>query len=302
MKKTLSLLLLLCIFSLSYAQKSREQMAGVYYAYPVPQNISYTKVPDGYHAFYISHYGRHGSRWLTSDSRYEWVNSQFADDSNLTKLGKSLKKRLVKVWKNAKGNGGKLTALGAAQHRGIADRMYANFPEVFNGNNVTAHASIVGRCVKSMQAFSDELNKLMNGKTTVQQTADSTDMAWIAYESPELKALSARTKVKAYINGQRFAAALFKDPSKVADADKLMGEIHSIASDMQDVELKIKFDDVINDEECRAVYEQNNERMWICNGQSPDNYSAPSRSAFSLWNDIETKADRAVEQGEHLLI
>ena len=102
MKKTLSLLLLLCIFSLSYAQKSREQMAGVYYAYPVPQNISYTKVPDGYHAFYISHYGRHGSRWLTSDSRYEWVNSQFADDSNLTKLGKSLKKRLEKVCETTK--------------------------------------------------------------------------------------------------------------------------------------------------------------------------------------------------------
>ena len=298
MKKTLSLFLLfLCIVSLSYAQKSREQMGGVYYAYPTPQNISYTKVPDGYHAFYISHYGRHGSRWVTSDSRYEWVNSQFADDSNLTKLGKSLKKRLAKVWNNAKGNGGKLTALGAAQHRGIADRMYANFPEVFNGNKVTAHASIVGRCVKSMQSFSDELNKQMKGKTAVQQTADSIDLAWIAYESPELKALSARTKVKAYINGQRFAAALFKDPSKIADADKLMGEIHTIASDMQDVELKVKFDDVINDEECRAVYEQNNERMWICNGQSPDNYGAPSRSAFSLWNDIETRADNAVANG-----
>jgi len=69
MKKTLSLLLLLlCIVSFTYAQKSREQMAGVYYAYQAPQNISYSKVPEGYHAFYISHYGRHGSRWLPADS------------------------------------------------------------------------------------------------------------------------------------------------------------------------------------------------------------------------------------------
>ena len=40
-----------------------------YYAYPTPNGIQ-TPVPEGYSPFYVSHYGRHGSRWMTSDERY----------------------------------------------------------------------------------------------------------------------------------------------------------------------------------------------------------------------------------------
>ena len=62
----LCLMLLLCVAS--NAQGLRERQGGVYYAYHAPEFIS-TDVPQGYHPFYISHYGRHGSRWLPSDSR-----------------------------------------------------------------------------------------------------------------------------------------------------------------------------------------------------------------------------------------
>ncbi|MBO4606914.1 MAG: histidine-type phosphatase, partial [Prevotella sp.] len=105
------------------AQKTREQMGGVYYAYPVNQKISIANAPDGYAPFYISHYGRHGSRWLPSDERYQWVMSQFSDKSNLTSTGKHVRKQMKKVWKNARGHGGLLTPLGARQHQGIAHRM-----------------------------------------------------------------------------------------------------------------------------------------------------------------------------------
>lgn len=46
--------------------------ASVYYAYPEISE-QYTLPPEGYTPFYISHYGRHGSRYLISDSEYQTV-------------------------------------------------------------------------------------------------------------------------------------------------------------------------------------------------------------------------------------
>ena len=42
---------------------------GVYLAYP-EVTTRQTPAPKGYTPFYVSHYGRHGSRWMTSDERY----------------------------------------------------------------------------------------------------------------------------------------------------------------------------------------------------------------------------------------
>ena len=140
------ILLITTLFVCAFAwaqQKSPQQMGGVYYAYPIENGEATPYIqdaPEGYKPFYISHYGRHGSRWLTNDARYIWVNKHFDDDKNLTKLGKSVKKRLAKVWENAQGNGGQLTALGARQHRGIAKRMYQNFPQLFTADAPTLPA------------------------------------------------------------------------------------------------------------------------------------------------------------------
>ena len=76
----------------------------------------------------------------------------------------------------AQGNGGKLSKLGALQHRGIANRMYQRFPHIFaTGNRVTARSSVVDRCAKSMLAFTDELHHLQPSLTMDVKT-DSADM------------------------------------------------------------------------------------------------------------------------------
>ena len=53
-----------------------ERLGGVYFAYPMTET-KMAAAPEGYEPFYISHYGRHGSRWLPDDKRYVWVNRQF---------------------------------------------------------------------------------------------------------------------------------------------------------------------------------------------------------------------------------
>ena len=109
-----------------------EKAGGVYYAYPGPAD-SLAVAPDGYEPFYISHYGRHGSRYLISDE----------------------------VWKEADGRGGELTPLGARQHKGIARRMLQNYPAVFRDSaEITARSTQVMRCAHSMMAFCEGLKEL----------------------------------------------------------------------------------------------------------------------------------------------
>jgi len=297
-KLLLATLVLFC--TQAFAQKSPEQMGGVYYAYPIESGTDKPQLksaPAGYEPFYISHYGRHGSRWLTNDARYTWVNKHFEDQKNLTPLGKSVKKRLTKIWKNAKGNGGQLTALGARQHRGIARRMYQNFPQLFtNGAHLTAHSSTVNRCKVSMENFVDELKKLSNTQHLTPITQEE-DMAWIAYTSPEEKAHENRTNVPLMISPDRFIKALFVDPSKIENPTKLLTEMHTIASDMQDVELNVSLYDIFTPEELEAVYNKNNRSMTIVHGDLIENEGIPARSAISLWQRIETEADAAITRG-----
>ena len=57
------ILLWIALMSLTVsAQKTREQMGGVYHAYPPVPPTQQVEAPAGYVPFYISHYGRHGSR------------------------------------------------------------------------------------------------------------------------------------------------------------------------------------------------------------------------------------------------
>ena len=275
-----------------------EKLGGIYYAYPVTETVL-AEPPEGYEPFYISHYGRHGSRWVTDDARYVWVNSQFADTKRLTKLGQSVRSRMAKVWKNAEGNGGLLTPLGGRQHRGIARRMYQNFPQVFAaGARLTAHSSVINRCKVSMENFVAELTA-QNPSLTVEPVTRQEDMAWIAYKSPEQEAYEQRLNVPLTISTDRFVSALFTDASHLSpqDRQKLLTELFTIASDMQDVELGVSLWDCFTEDELRAIYGMNNQRMTLQNGDEIMNDGIPARSAISLWQRIEADADRAIGNG-----
>lgn len=138
-------------------------MGSIYYAYPTPNGIQ-TPVPEGYSPFYVSHYGRHGSRWMTSDERYLEVIrvfDTFHNKSGLTDLGEDVRLRLQKVWENARGRGGNLTPLGERQHKAIAKRLYQQYPHIFRDSaNISARSSVSVRCIMSMSAFTEQLKEL----------------------------------------------------------------------------------------------------------------------------------------------
>lgn len=125
--------------------------------------VELTKAPKGYKPFYISHYGRHGSRYYWSGRLYVEIDSVLSKahrNHQLTAEGEAfyLKFQAAKDELNACST--ELSDLGWQQHQGIAKVMYNNFPEVFkNGGNVYAISSLVGRCVISMAAFCQQLTQ-----------------------------------------------------------------------------------------------------------------------------------------------
>jgi len=274
-----------------------ERFGGVYFAYP-EESHEQTPAPVGYKPFYISHFARHGSRWLPDDKRYEAVCAQFADTANLTPLGKDVRRRLLVIYGDAKGRGGDLTAIGAEQHKRMAERMYRSFPTVLGDSAaVSARSSVVGRCVMSMHAFLVRMAQL-NPSLRITAEANRRYMDYIAYTSPEEQWLESVTHNRWTMNPARLMCSLFRDTTRVANQRDLASELHTIASDMQDVGIGVSLYDIFTEEEMRQIYDMNNERMQLCNGIDPRNRGIPQRCAASLWQNIVETADSAIAAGK----
>ena len=279
-----------------------EKTGSVYYAYPA-NGSNLSAAPEGYSPFYISHYGRHGSRWIPSEDRYTKVIDVF-EQNELTPLGEDVKERLKLVWANAKGNAGQLTPLGSRQHQEIAKRLYQNFPTVFTGNKaVCARSSVVQRCIDSMESFCTELQS-MQPNLGITCSADSVHMNYIAYETPAMKAFGSKksdwyqTHFSEFENKQvqpeRILSTLFVNPQSIEQPQELMMGLYWIASDMQDVDLDLSFYDLFLTEELFDIWQVINYRMYICNSAAPLNDNIPAQSASSLLRNIVESADQAI--------
>ena len=120
-----------------------------------------TKAPSGYKPFYISHYGRHGSRYYWNAMLYQELANLLTkahERRQLTPAGEAFFEKFMAAKDELSTGVSELSNLGWEQHQRIARTMYNNFPEVFKkGGNVLAIASLSGRCVLSMSSFCQEL-------------------------------------------------------------------------------------------------------------------------------------------------
>lgn len=303
----LALCLGVCLCTLG---QTLEQTGSIYYAYPAPAD-SITPAPDGYKPFYISHYGRHGSRWITNDSRYTSILDTMRSlqaRNELTSLGEDVLRRLERVTADAVGRSGHLTPIGERQHRQIAERMVANYPEVFSDSaRIKAVSSTNIRCIMSMGAFSDALLRF-NPAIDLERSAYDRDMAFIAYTSPEGKAFSAdtaswRAEYRQYaernIQPDRLVASLVKHPDAIDRQQRydMMMALYWIASDMQDVEIDENFYDLFTLDELQGIWRCINARMYACNGRAPINGGIMSQCAKPLLLNIISQTDEALANG-----
>ena len=102
-----------------------------------------TPSPKNYEPFYMSHYGRHGSRWLISDGNYSKPIATLKtakEQGKLTPLGLKTLAAIEAIYATADKRLGDLTTVGERQHHGIGKRMTQNFPEIFKTKNIKIDA------------------------------------------------------------------------------------------------------------------------------------------------------------------
>lgn len=279
---------------------------GVYYAYPIKEAIS-TPAPKGYKPVHISHYGRHGSRYLISDNDYTRISDMLhkADSVGaLTALGVDVMHRLDLLMVEARGRGGDLSPLGVRQHKAIAKRMYDNYPDVFKGNaKVSARSTTVVRCVLSMDAFCESL-KEQNPKLDITRESSNRYMPYLNYHSKEsMNYTSGNWRVeydkfeKEHVHPDRLMKELFSDQNYVRKnirPDELMWGLYWLASDSQDVETKVDFYDLFTPQELFDLWQCVNYRFYVCDGNYPGNGGLLVDNAKPLLRNVVMTADEAL--------
>ena len=145
-------------------------------------------VPKGFKPFYISHYGRHGSRYEQNSTfgRNAQMGFAYLDSLGLlTPAGKSLWNDVEAVVAAHVGMEGSLTPRGAREHKMLAARMADRYPEVFKDKNrqeVNSFSSTNFRCIVSMCNFTNSLKE----KFPKQEFTFTSAERFMAYINPSL--------------------------------------------------------------------------------------------------------------------
>lgn len=302
------LTLLLAVAISGFAQDFR-QMGSNYYAYPTP-TAKYTKAPAGYKPFYVSHYGRHGSRFHQPADHYHFLYSILAKADSagkLTDLGKSLLERAKYLDEYAAPRAGDLTQLGVEQHQGIAKRMVKNFPEVFkNGAYIEAYASTSVRCVVSMAAFLEEL-RAQQPKLDIHQESgkylmsfiNPLDFGKIIGESNTPAWQKENEKMYSHVNPTRMMHAIFNDSTYVQkniDAGDLLSKIYEIGNSLQgSPEIQFSFYDLWTEDELFARWRAQNAWWYSVLGNNPFGKKEGLENARPLLKNVLEMADKVID-------
>ena len=125
-----------------------------YHVYPDSITTPLTPSPAGKKPFYISHYGRHGSRYISSRSGYDipYIMMLQADSlDELTPVGRKVLHEMNLIMQDTENRWGELTGYGKKQLQQIGRRLAERFPEVLcPGARVSAVSTPVPRCIESM--------------------------------------------------------------------------------------------------------------------------------------------------------
>lgn len=279
--------------------------AGVYYNYPVTAD-SMAPAPAGYKPFYLSHYGRHGSRRIISQKIQPRILKNLREQEkagNLTDLGKEALAISERLKKLTDGHWGELTKLGERQHAGIAKRMVNRFPDLFSGKaEILARSSVEPRCIVSMAAFSEQLMK-MNPEMHVDRYASPGDMKFIINHNDEWRKLNSQDNIwrKRFAHAgdslkrsETTAVKLFKDIAKVPDLSAMMKDLYDIAIDEQDMEAGHHLLSFFTPEDLYNQWKVQNYLMYVVHGNSLDGTQAGPRNAVNLVREFIATADEAI--------
>ncbi len=199
-----------------------------YDVYPDSITAKLTPAPAGKKPFYISHYGRHGSRYISNRSGYDtpYFMMLHADSlDELTPTGQQVLRHMNSIMRDTEGRWGELTGYGKRQMQSIGRRMVERFPEVLHpGANVTCISTIVPRCIESMGSAAMEMLQVCPQLHITMQASKRTQW-YMNYQDHQLrrnfmtpeaqKAFDAYTATR--MGNARLMELVFKNPDIVEE-------------------------------------------------------------------------------------
>ena len=318
MRRLFILILLLLPLSL-LAQTAKEEIlsdpykaGGCYYMYQFSQP-SHTAAPKGYKAFYLSHYGRHGARYVTKDKMplelMEVMDSAYAAGA-FTDFGSEFYARLQKHFSKVIYRSGDLSQLGWQQHNRIAKQIYKEYPSIFKKSpSIYAYATQSQRCIMSMNSFCLSLKEMDSRLDITEDTSRSflpelnphaSENPWFDdsvkhYYSPDSDpwgGSKAQFAARNYDPGT-ICARFFKDPhfpDGIGGQSSFVSNLYHIVMDVQCLEDASSLLDAFTPEELYGIWRTNNYKTFLENGplQFRD---------ISLLENIVTRTDEDLAGG-----
>lgn len=310
--------LLLLSFN-AFSQNAKEMIFGKYgrigglcHSYESDSAAFYkrTPAPSGYVPFYISHFGRHGSRWLTTPPEYSDIHElmkKAALDSVLTPLGEKFRGQIDTVYDDAYGQWGELTPRGVAEQKGVAKRMYKSFPEVFHdGAYIQSRSTMVYRTILSMSAFDEGLKEMNPSLNITRQTGERFQKYLSNFDNMNVKYDEIKRICDSVSNvtldPSRFLNSLVSDTAwlsaNIPQPRSLFYNLYRLASDMEDVSyLGIDLYPYFTPEELWSLYNYDTIMTFLFCGPSVLNGAAAMKDEIPLLSNIIETADQVISDG-----
>lgn len=299
-----------------------DKAGGIYYMYPFDEP-SATPAPKGYEPFYISHYGRHGARYILRNHQYDYV-AEVLDraraDGKLTAKGLDACKRFLAIYPSLKGRAGDLAPKGQMQHRRLARRMYAAYPSIFRHRpHIVAYSTIVPRCIMSMAAFCEGLKEAdpsleiftetsavnmyyLNPHSAENPMGTAKDLEYKSHEAPWRPEW--RRFCEERVDLEALLARLFTDTAyarSICDPLQFGQDLFFVAGHMQCTDCDESFYDLFTPDELFRFWECDNYTYYIEKGPDPRNRGRGTALSESLLNDILVRADEDMAAGEPMV-
>ena len=269
-----------------------------------------TPAPKNYEPYYMSHYGRHGSRWLIGEGDYRTpltILREARDEGKLTTVGLETLNKLEDFFPTTIKRLGDLTTIGERQHHGIGRRMTEHFPEIFKTKNVhiDARSTVVVRCILSMVA---ECEELMAANPTAHIHNDVSESLQYYLNQPwegRVREIGRRTGDKEtheakmrYTHPERLMKLLFNDEQYIYNnvrASELMQQLFEVASNMQSHDTDIELLSLFTDEELYDQWRIRNVGWYVDYGAAPQSGGIMPFSQLNLLKNIIETADTVTQ-------
>ncbi len=265
-----------------------------------------TRAPKGYKPFYISHYGRHGSRSNWDENTYRHLISTLESaeaDNLLTADGRTLLDVTRQCLELHNGMAGRLTPRGIREHRGIAERMYSNFTRVFRkgSGSVRVISSTVPRCIISMTAFTDRLTEL-DPALEISWDTGETYQKYIdpkypdSYTRPALRALASLERLP--VDSAAFASRFFTDPARAFSLidrfPRFENEVFAVARITASFDIPTDILGMLPEESLYNGWLGSNAYIYLSQANSQESGRLRMEPAGRTVEDIVAKADAVI--------